>query len=397
MKLLMVSHYFGSHHGGIEAVAANLFQRIAGPEWITTWAAADVSEPPRARAFASLLPLKTWNGVESRLGLPFPVPSVGALRTLRDAMRSADVVLLHDCLYLSNIAAFLLARRRRVPVVITQHIGTVPYRNPLLKLIMTVANALVTRRMLKNAQQVVFISEITRGYFATVRFRRPPLVIFNGVDTGQFRPGGDGESRSAMRERFRLPADKPMALFVGRFVEKKGLEILRRMAQRERSVTWAFAGSGPMDPAAWKLDNVRVFTDLYGGAIADLYRAGDLLALPSTGEGFPLVIQEALASGLPVVCGADTATADAELSKHVRGVALTPGDAERCAEDFLAAVHELLAEPNTLERVQERFRFAASRYSWEHTVQQYQELLARLSGSAGAVSTVSQSEPQPRR
>ena len=37
--------------------------------------------------------------------------------------------------------------------------------------------------------------------------------------------------------------------------------------------TFAFAGWGVIDPAGWELANVRVFSDLAGAALADLYRA----------------------------------------------------------------------------------------------------------------------------
>ena len=57
---------------------------------------------------------------------------------------------------------------------------------------------------------------------------------------------------------------------------------------------------------------MRVFSDLAGPGLAELYRASDVFVLPSQGEGFPLVVQEALACGLPVVCGDESTGADAE-------------------------------------------------------------------------------------
>jgi glycosyltransferase involved in cell wall biosynthesis len=375
MNVLMVTHYFASHAGGIEAVAQRLFDGLAERGCHVTWAAAGVSAPPLPGPRRKALPLKTWNGVERALGVPFPAPSPAAFEALDAAAGDCEVVLLHDCLYLSNIAAFLSARRRGVPVVIVQHIGAVPYRNAALRLLMKLANALVTRPLLASAQQVVFISELTRRCFAGVRFARPPALVLNGVDTSVFRPLGEDEDRAAIRARLGLPCSGPVALFVGRFVEKKGLGVLREMAAREPHVTWAFAGAGPLDPASWKLDNVRVYSDLRGSGLAELYRAGDVLVLPSTGEGFPLVIQEALACGLPVVCGADTATADEALAPFVRGVGLTVGDERRSADEVLRAVREVLAEPANAEARRQRHEFAQARYSWTHAAARYEELL----------------------
>jgi glycosyltransferase involved in cell wall biosynthesis len=101
-------------------------------------------------------------------------------------------------------------------------------------------------------------------------------------------------------------------LFVGRFVEKKGLLILKQLAFRFPSIHWAFAGWGPLDPASWQLPNVSVWRGRSGEQIADLYRAADLVILPSRGEGFPLVVQEAMACGTLVLLGEETARASTE-------------------------------------------------------------------------------------
>ena len=112
-----------------------------------------------------------------------------------------------------------------------------------------------------------------------------------------------------MRRKLQLGGG-PIALFVGRFVEKKGLHYLREAAAIRRDVQWVFAGWGPIDPGSWGLPNVRTYAGLKDNSLADLYRASDVLVLPSKGEGFPLVVQEALACGLPVVCGSELTQAD---------------------------------------------------------------------------------------
>lgn len=378
MKLLMVTHYFGSHRSGIELVAERLFHGLVSRHCEVVWAAANVTAPPSEDGCGAALPLKTWNAVEKITGLPFPVPSVGALKELRSCVGRAEIVLLHDCLYLSNIAAFLRARTLGVPVIIVQHIGMVPYRNLLLRGVMRLANELVTRPMLKSAQQVIFISQNTARYFASVPFRQPPALVFNGVDAAMFRPLREGEDKEAIRERFGLPRQGIVVLFVGRFVEKKGISAMRRMVEKRPDWTWAFAGWGSLDPTGWSAANVRVFPHLRGAPMATLYRACDFLVLPSTGEGFPLVVQEALASGLPVVCGADTLAADHTLREFVQGVPVYPGDDDRTAREFLHAIDEFLHSDAKTNSPAERHAFAASRYSWQAATERYLEIASRL-------------------
>ena len=307
-----------------------------------------------------------------------PIPTIGALRKLFSQVHQADLVLLHDCLYLSNIAALLYARMAGVPVVLVQHTRVVPYRNRLLRAFVGLANRLIARCMLASAQQVVFISQNTARYFASVRFRRPPAVVFNGVDIELFRPLKEGEDRSEVRERLGLPKEGIVVLFVGRFVETKGLSTMKRLVEMIPEWTWAFAGWGPLDPGSWNAPNVRVFSNLRGGSLAPLYRVCDLLVLPSTGEGFPLVVQEALASGLPVVCSTDTLGADGAMQGFVRGVPVSVGNNERTAREFLKAIKELIASETEKSKSEERRAFAVSRYSWDAAVDRYLEIALRL-------------------
>ena len=322
--------------------------------------------------------LRASNFVERTIGVPFPIPTPGALWKLWQEVRGTDVVIIHDCLYLTNIATYLFARFAGIPVIVTQHIGLVSYSNPALRTLMKLANVFVTRNILKNAQQVVFISDTTRRYFDRVRFKSAPVVIFNGVDTEVYRPPYDSKTTEQRRCDFGLPADRPVILFVGRFVEKKGLAVFRRMVSIATRYTWAFAGWGPLDPRKWGAPNVHVFSDLHGASLAELYRASDIFVLPSTGEGFPLVVQEALACGLPVVCGSETATADPALSKLVQGVDLPPSEETRAAEDFVSAVENLLSSEMIADRVAERRRFVQSRYSWKRAAAQYLEIASLL-------------------
>lgn len=398
MKILMGSSYFSSHLGGVELVAGMLFKEFSVLGHEIVWMAGDITPPPEAAGRSRTASLRIFNFIEDKTGIPFPVPSLKALKTIVREVRSADVLVLHDCLYLSNIFAFLAAKRRGVPTVLIQHVGFIPYRSVIPNLILRLGNAVVTRPMLSQASQVVFISEITRSFFQPLRFRKSPRLIFNGVDTDTFRTPEGAETVSAIRREFGLPEDGVVILFVGRFVEKKGVHRMKRMAAMRRDWTWAFAGSGPIDPSRWNLPNVRVLGGLRGDSLAPLYRCCNLLVLPSTGEGFPLVIQEALASGLPVVCGEETAGADPTMRPFVAVARVDPGNQEQTAREFLSVIDDVLArEAATGAGPEERRTFALSRYSWRGAAEQYLDVILRVAPSAKTSNLQAQRTTQSGR
>jgi glycosyltransferase involved in cell wall biosynthesis len=379
IRVLMGSSYFASHNGGVERVAGELFHAFADRGQEMVWMAGDVTPPPEPVGRSRTASLRIFNFVEDKIGLPFPIPAPSALRQIVREVGNADILILHDCLYLSNILTFLTARWRRIPTIIIQHIGFIPYRNFLLNLVMRFANSVATRPMLSCAEQVVFISETTKKYFGNLHFKRVPELIFNGVDSDLYRPVRGRSEKPDLRRTYDLPMDRPVILYVGRFVEKKGIAVLKHMLEQRPHWIWAFAGWGPLDPSGWNSANVRVFSGLRGASLAALYRACDVLVLPSTGEGFPLVIQEALASGLPVVCGAESLRADQAMDAFVRGVRILPGDDARTARDFLRDLDDIVESKPELKPDPEQLRaFAASRYSWAAAIDRYLNILARL-------------------
>ena len=377
----MATHYFASHQGGIEIVAGRLFNEVAALGGKITWIASNTHTLPEIDENQRVVDLPTCNWIEEKVGVPFPVVMPSAVRTIVREVRRADIVLIHDCLYLSNIVTFICARFYRKPVVLVQHTGVIGYSSAVLRNLARAATAIITRRMLERADQVVFISETSRKHFDGVPYVRRPETIFNGIDAETFRPCSSNESKAALRNKFGLPADIPVVLFVGRFVENKGLPVLKEMVQRDLGCTWVFAGRGPLDPTTWAAANVRVFSNLQGASLAELYRASDVFVLPSKAEGFPLVIQEAIASGLPVVCGSDTVTADEELSSFVDGVKSHPGELSRTAAAFLGVINRVIAAgPTSKEESDRRHTFARFRYSWSLAANRYLKIASALCG-----------------
>jgi glycosyltransferase involved in cell wall biosynthesis len=251
----------------------------------------------------------------------------------------------------------------------------------MLRWLMRAANRYIAAPLLRRADRVIFVSEVTLRYFAEIAWRRQPLLIFNGVDTGTFSPAPAIDEIGAARRSLGLPVEGPIALFVGRFVEKKGLRVLESMARLRRDVLFVFAGSGRLDPRRWQLPNARVYAGLTGATLARLYRASDLLLLPSTGEGFPLVVQEALACGLPIICGTDSAAADSRAARFLRAVVVDLANPEQTARLFCEEMAHIFAQQETMADRSARRAFAEASYSWESTAAAYAAMVRELSSA----------------
>lgn len=305
MRIALVSNYFPEHVGGVESVAANLCAayREAGHE--VTWMAADVADRPHRGD----RPLHAWNLAEERLGFPYPLPSPRSFGIVAREVARADVVHLHDCLYAASVGAFLASRLRSRPALLTQHVGPIGYPNRALRLGQQAAYATLGRVLLAGAEQVTFVSRHVLRHFADrIRFRRPPQLVPNGVDQTVFWPAAD-EERLDVRQSLGIPSDTRTALFVGRFVWKKGIALIREVALAKPGWSFLFAGrAGDADPRSWRLANVKVLPLRDPAALRELYVAADVLFMPSTGEGFPVSVQEAMSCGTPAVVSADLAS-----------------------------------------------------------------------------------------
>ncbi|HEX5279221.1 MAG TPA: glycosyltransferase family 4 protein [Micropepsaceae bacterium] len=384
LKVLMLSHYFERHRGGIEIVANALARQLMlsgfAVRWLATGNAGGTEDWRRSVAASNIC--------ETLLKFPYPLLYPSAWHAVWTEAKAADVVVMHDAMYMTSIVGWLAARAHRKPVIVVQHIGAVPYRNLILRFLMTLGNRLITFPILRRVDRIVFISQTTAKFFHAIRLQCVPTVIFNGVDTQVFRPASGGKEFAEARAGLGLPPDATVALFVGRFVEKKGLAVLEQMARDHPSIFFVFAGWGAIDPAGWQLPNVRVYRSLSGASLAPLYRASDVVLLPSVGEGFPLVIQEAMACGLPVVCGTDTAQADPAATCFLSGVSVDLNKPDLTARLFAQEVLRLLRAPSSGNDQQARWKFAREHYSWNTTATAYARLLRGcLEQAAGEIAT----------
>lgn len=202
-------------------------------------------------------------------------------------------------------------------------------------------------------------------------------VVQPGVDLDRFRPRAD---RRADRLRLGLPGSGRLVAFVGRIQPLKGPDVLIRALAaeplRDADVTVVIcggpSGSGLDRPTSLielaaslgVSDKVRFLPPQTGEDLAALYRAADLVAVPSHNESFGLVAVEAQACGTPVVAAAVGGLVTA-VTDGVSGL-LVDGHEPR---DWARALGALLDDPQRRARLAKGAVRHASGFSWERTAE----------------------------
>jgi len=168
----------------------------------------------------------------------------------------------------------------------------------------------------------------------------------NGVDVERFSPGP-----GTLRARLGLPPDAPVVGFVGRLTRDKGLPELVEafdaiLAARPQAhlllVGWFDASEDALGSALRSRikNHPHIHMTGYVADTAPYYRAMDVMVLPTWREGFPNVVLEAAASGIPVVTTLCTGSRDAVVPE-VTGLLIPPGYPVAIRE----AVLQLLGNP----------------------------------------------------
>lgn len=198
-----------------------------------------------------------------------------------------------------------------------------------------------------------------------------------GIDLEVFRP--DVAAGRAERERWGVPAGATVLLLMANEFHRKGLKpILEAMAELDRAdVHLAVAGRGEPEPyrplvSALGLESRVHF--LGNREAAPCYQAADLFVMPSTYEGWGLVVPEALACGLPTVVSRFPAS-NALVRTGENGILLDdPTDALALARALERALSER-------DRLAENARPSVAHLSWPEVCRRILEVGLRASPS----------------
>ena len=231
--------------------------------------------------------------------------------------------------------------------------------------IITMMNAYYEKKAFKSASSLIAVSRFTAGEVVELGIPREKIaVVHNGVDISEFHPG------PATRSEFNLPLNVTLALFVGDIkTTRKNLETVLRAMQSVPELHLAVAGklAGSPYPAIASELKVRDRVHFIGqtSKMASLMRSADFFVFPSRYEAHPLVLLEAMASGLPIVVSGNFGAAD---YIHAGGKIFDdPNDTEALA----AIMSNLLHFPEVRQLMRSAAREEAIKMQWSETAAGY--------------------------
>jgi len=293
-----------------------------------------------------------------------------------------DIV--HSHYWLSGQVGWLARDRWSVPLVHTAH-TLAAVKNAALAAGDTPEpplRAVGEQQVVDEADRLIVNTELEAEQLVTLHHadRDRIDVVHPGVDLQTFTPG----DRAAARAALGIAADEQVVAFVGRIQPLKAPDVLLRAAARlvDRMPRLRVVVAGGLSGSSWAAGRdgdrgpqtlVRLADELgitghvtflppqSSTDLVRVYRAADLVAVPSYSESFGLVAVEAQACGTPVV-----AAAVGGLPVAVRdGVSGTLVDGHDPA-DWAAAIGALFDRgPDTLRQAAVEH---AAGFSWAHTV-----------------------------
>ena len=257
---------------------------------------------------------RMWDSIMHRLFHKPPRIMLRRLHHLGWEMRGHDLVSAHD--RIMGHAAVFAGKKLHIPSFITWHgasIYTDPPRDPMIKE--------MTIQLLNSATCNFFVSQglLDKAHAELTSEEFPAVVLLNGASEQFSRYPND--ERVRLRDKYGVANGKKVVAFVGRFEPVKNVTMLPEIFQEiekkygKELNFWAIGDGVQLNETRELMLAKGVKCHFTGKVppeeIPDLLNCVDLLVLPSSLEGLPLVVIEALSCGAHVVATNVIGTAEA--------------------------------------------------------------------------------------
>ncbi|MGH8500233.1 MAG: glycosyltransferase family 4 protein, partial [Methylococcales bacterium] len=268
-------------------------------------------------------------------------------------------------------------RRLNVPVMVRgdSRLGT--SRSFIKRAIKKIIYPLVMRQF----DACLYVGQDSKKYYQAYGVNSEKLFFSpHSVDNKRFSVEAEKTGKDEARALLGLEAGRQVVLFVGKFIPiKRPMDILQSallLKQKNHPVHLLFAGDGPLraDIEAFAKThdlNLSLIGFVNQSQLPVVYRAADLLVLPSETESWGLVANEAMACGLPVVVSNTVGCGPDLICKGKTGSVFEMGN--------IAALSEAIHEVMQLMPAASEIQYHIADYSPEKTTKGIMEAMQWLS------------------
>lgn len=191
-----------------------------------------------------------------------------------------------------------------------------------------------------RASKFLFIGSRNKAFFKQFGAKEEQLIFTPyAVDNSRFHQGTNDE-KTSWKSGLNISEATPVILFCGKLISKKRPDLLLEASLKIKAIPHVivFAGDGELRNELElfaKSNNlpVRFLGFKNQTELPAIYACSDMFVLPSTvGETWGLVVNEAMASGLPVIVSDTTGCSVDLVAEGKNGYTFPDGNAEKLAE-----------------------------------------------------------------
>ncbi len=380
-RLCIVTNIYLPQVGGIQTVVYEQTRRLRTRNY-TPFVVTNRIHTPKSYVVEGIN-VECYESINTgyRMGIPYTIPSVASLQTFMKAVQSSKIIHAHGHPYLTSLIAGKLAKRYHKPFVLTQHNTFIEYDN-MFDTVERLNDLAVGKASLKLADKITVVSNATKNYVLNLGADPNKVeVIHNGVDLHHFRPIPG--KREEMRKKLGIPQNAKVVLTVRRIVYKNGIDTLIEAAniavKANPNIVFLIVGIGPNKMSAE--EQIRQLgieqNVIFAGFISSeelpyYYNTADFFVVPSkSGEGLPLVAEEALSCGLPVIATDVGGVGEIVTPKYGKLIPSNDPDA------MAAAIQNYAGMDLTSRRIEIR-AMMEEKFSWERNVDSLERIYEEL-------------------
>ncbi|HEX5179671.1 MAG TPA: glycosyltransferase family 4 protein [Gemmatimonadaceae bacterium] len=291
-----------------------------------------------------------------------------------------DALWVNGYLYPSNYLAAIAAKASRARVLMRSELRADMRRDS--KVPQSLRDAII-RRWIAMSDALLYIG--CRNREAYLAYGADDSKLFftpYSVDVDELAAAGARRADcGTLRRQWGVPEDRIVLLFVGKLTPRKHPEaMLHLAAECGRNVQIVLVGSGPLEQqlhaevARIGLTNVSFLGFVNQRRLPEVYALADVFVMPSENEPWGLVLNEAMAAGLPPVVCADVGASADLIREGETGFTFANGDWSA----MTALVRQLVTNPKARAIVGAAARTVSHRYSYRATASGVVDALTSL-------------------